>query len=156
MRPPLRCKRREAAMSEVSGTAPPQPVSSFQPALRRGRPISGTGGAGGSTLRPLYGERRPVMYHVFESEMKSISSLNAQALAWISAGSFCLSIAANICVSSIFATQPLSDAATLVVRYGLTAAIGLSVICYFFGGWAILRRRSTVKQIEDETRSNAI
>ena len=60
------------------------------------------GGAHGGTIRPVYGERRPVMYHLFENELKLVSSLNTMSIAFFSLGNFCLSLIVAILVSYVF------------------------------------------------------
>jgi hypothetical protein len=63
----------------------------------------------GGTVRPVYGERRPVMYHLFETEMNAVSAFNGEALRWFSIASFCLSLVVAILVGWAFSNSPLSE-----------------------------------------------
>jgi hypothetical protein len=121
-----------------------------------GEPISGARPKGvrrgdGGTIRPVYGERRPMTYHLFETEMKSISALNGEALRYFSVGSFMLAAFLNIIVASVFASPPLSDAGKLLMHYGLWVTGGLSMLCYGLGAWAIRIKVSIINQIKRET-----
>jgi hypothetical protein len=105
---------------------------------------------GGSTIRPRYGERRPMTYHLFETEFKSISALNGEALRWFSIGTFALSIFMNIVVSYLLVSM-VPDIAKLLLPYGLLFFGGISVISFFCGGWAIYSKNNIVKDIKNET-----
>ena len=54
----------------------------------------------------MYGVRRPVRYHLFETEMESVSVFNGEALSLFLFGAFVLSIFLNIGLIVIFAPPP--------------------------------------------------
>jgi hypothetical protein len=124
-------------------------------AVRR-KPTSGLGGSGqlGSTLRPVYGERRPMMYHLFESEMNQISSLNGIALAFFSMGSFCLSIDVAIGTSYAFASKPISDIGFALSVFGPLLSTGLALLFFGFGAYAVLTKLSSIELIKRETKTD--
>jgi hypothetical protein len=93
------------------------------------------------------------MDHLFEGEMVRISSLNSQALVLFSAGGFLISTGINIVISSMFAAEPLTDAAKMVLRYGSFTTFVLGALCYGFGWLAVHARKSDIKRIKDETRT---
>ncbi|MFZ1005410.1 MAG: hypothetical protein WAN65_01150 [Candidatus Sulfotelmatobacter sp.] len=107
----------------------------------------------GATVRPIYGERRPVMYHLFESEMKSISGFNGVALGCFSVGSFFLNSAVAILIDWGFSGQ-VSEQGNLMIHKVIFAVSILSIVFFVFGGYALWSRRSVVKQIKKETVSN--
>jgi hypothetical protein len=107
----------------------------------------------GGTVSPLYGERTPVMYHLFETEMENISAFNNQALFCFSAGTFVLNIILAILINWAFVSSPLSDFVRtllpkMVILFGFIA-----LCCYGFGGWALWKKRSTIAQIKRETKT---
>ncbi len=115
----------------------------------------------GGTVSPLYGERTPVMYHLFETEMENISAFNNQALFCFSAGTFVLNIILNglekaILINWAFVSstghfpillEPLCTI-KMVILFGFIA-----LCCYGFGGWALWKKRSTIAQIKRETKT---
>lgn len=107
----------------------------------------------GSTLRPIYGERRPMMYHLFETEMQSISAFNGQALRYFSFGSFLLSICLNIGIAYYFYAPPVPPMIARGAGYGIFATLVLSVMCFGFGVWALCTKRGLIRQIREETKS---
>jgi len=103
----------------------------------------------------VYGVRRPVRYHLFETEMESVSVFNGEALRLFSFGAFVLSIFLNIGLIVIFAPAPLSAAVSLYAFWGLILTGGLSLLCFAFGGWALYSKQSIIKQIMRETVAKA-
>ena len=90
-------------------------------------------------------------YHLFETEVQSISSLNGEALRYFSIGAFLLGIGVNTSVGYILAVPPLSEFGHSLVRWGIGVAFVLSVLCYLLGGWAIWTKRTIIEQIKRET-----
>jgi len=107
----------------------------------------------GGTVAPRYGERRPMMYHVFENELQGISSLNAEALRYFSLGAFFLGMILNIVIGYAFSNGPLSELGTLMLHRATWFIGVLALICFAFGGWAVWKRASMVDQIKRETVS---
>lgn len=140
-------------LPRASATPSPAEVETAIQAAKRKPTGAAGGGAIGGTIRPVYGERRPMMYQLLETEMRRVSNLNSQALVWFSAGGFCLATSINIVISSLFAADPLTDIAKIALRYGCFTAFVLSAIFYLAGWWAVRTRESDIKRIKDETRS---
>jgi hypothetical protein len=114
--------------------------------------ISSSTTTGGSGVVPHYSVRRPMIYHLFEMEVKRISALNAEAVACFSVGSFSLSLCASMCLEYIFASRPLSDAAIIVLQWGPYFFGVVALVCFVFGIWSLWRKRSDIEQIKEEHR----
>jgi hypothetical protein len=109
----------------------------------------------GGTVRPVYGERRPVMYHLFDTEMDSVSAFNAQALFWSSLGSLFLNSVIGIVIGYCFAPQPLSDIGFLMV-HRVAPFVGVAaLICFGAAVWSILSKNKLVNKIKKETRTES-
>jgi len=114
-------------------------------------PLGNTGG----TVRPVYGERRPVMFHLFDTEMDSISAFNGQALVWSSLGSLLLNIVAAILIGYAFVSGPMSEMGLLMV-YKVAPFVGvLSLICFAGAIYVICRKKTLIAKIRRETRTEA-
>jgi len=107
----------------------------------------------GGTVRPIYGERRPTMYHLFETEMQSISAFNSEALRWFSIGSLSLNCVIAIIIGYAFATSPLSEFGFAVLHYGAPFLGILTAACFGFGIWAVVQKKTLINQIKKETKS---
>lgn len=140
-----------ADSSADRGDSPPVKKQARQTKPKKEKELA----TGGSTLRPVYGERRPVMYHLFESEMKSISAFNGEALRYFSFGSFLLSLLISLGIGAYFAPHPLPAAQATVVLYGLLGSGGLAAMCFGFGIWTLCTKKSVIDQIKKETKSDA-
>lgn len=95
-----------------------------------------------------------MMYHLFETEMKSISSLNTVALSLFSIGSFLATCVIGIVIGWGFATPPLTDFGTFMIVRGVYFIGALALMCFGFGGWAIYRKNSMIDDIKRETQTN--
>jgi len=93
------------------------------------------------------------MYHLFETEMKSVSAFNGEALRYFSFGSFLLALFLNIAVAYFFFPPPVPVAIALGAKYGLFASGILSAMCFGFGVWALCTKQSLIGQIKKETKS---
>ena len=93
------------------------------------------------------------MYHVFESEMQQISSLNSIALLCFSVVGFMLSIAIAIFVSAAFSTQPLSELGVFLKTHVLIWIVIVAVLLNGFGGWFIWKKKSAIDLIKRETKT---
>lgn len=107
----------------------------------------------GGTVRPVYGERRPIMYHLFETEMESISAFNGEALRWFSIGSLCLNCVIAILIGYAFVTSPLSEFGALVLYYAAPFLGVVTIASFGFGMWAILTKKGLIEHIKTETRT---
>jgi hypothetical protein len=125
--------------------APQIPLQPVDPQI----PVANQGG----TVHPVYGERRPVMYHLFENEVRSISALNAVALSMFSVASFLANNLFAIMIGWGFAPSPLSDFGFFMLHRGCYFVGFLMLLCFGFGIWAICQKKSIIKQIKSEARN---
>ena len=108
----------------------------------------------GGTVSPVYGQRRPKMFHLFQNEVTSISSLNSTALAFFSIGAFLASIVLSIIVGYGFAAGPLSEFGKVLCHQGAWAIGVLSAIFYGWGGYMVYVKKTIVDQIKKETEKD--
>jgi len=106
----------------------------------------------GSSVVPLYVERKMKIYAVPEFEFDSLASRNTQATTFFSVGSFLLSAAISIWINAIFYTD-VPPAAVIAKTY--VAPLGVLLACVFFGlAWqATKSRKSSWERIKDESVS---
>lgn len=109
----------------------------------------------GGTVRPVYGERRPVMYHLFETEMKSISEFNSESLRWFSIGSFCLNFVIAIVVDYAYGGSPLSEFGAFCLHKAAPFLGVLSIASFAFGGWVLYQKKTLIDLIKSETRTES-
>jgi hypothetical protein len=107
----------------------------------------------GATVRPIYGVRQPMMYHLFESEMKSVSTFNSVALVCFSVASFLLNSMIAIVIGWGFSSQPVSEFGSFMIRKGIYFIGVLALILLAAGAWMVLSKRSIIEQIKRETKS---
>jgi hypothetical protein len=143
--------RKESAQS--GGGISIGPVVSAGPATKVASPkrTASGGGKGGGTIKPVYGERRPMTYHLFETEMRSISAFNGEALRYFSLGSFAFSCTLNIVIGYGFATGPLPAFGQFILHWGLPLTGALGALCFGLGVYALREKATLIKQIESET-----
>jgi hypothetical protein len=93
------------------------------------------------------------MYHLFETEMTSISAFNGEALRWFSIGSLCLNCVVAIIIAYAFVNSPLSEFGSFVLHYA-APFLGVATIgCFGFGAWVICVKKNLIDQIKLETRT---
>jgi len=115
------------------------------------KPVTESGGnEHGGVVHPRYGERRPMTYQLFETEMERISSLNSQAVLRFSIAGFCLSIAFNLAIQTLFSASPLSESAHIVSLWGLVASVVFSVMFYVGGYVSVRERKTDIERIKRE------
>jgi hypothetical protein len=90
-------------------------------------------------------------FHLFETEFKTISALNGEALRWFSIGTFLLSIVANIIVSYSFASLPISEGARFVFKFGLVLTDDGTILSFIFGFWSVWTKKTIIDDIKKET-----
>jgi hypothetical protein len=105
----------------------------------------------GGTVHPVYGDRKPMMYHLFESEMVSVSSLNTVALSFFSVGAFLASCVIAIVIGWGFAPSPLSEFASFMCHRAVYFVAILSLMLFGFGIWAVWRKKGIIDLIKKET-----
>lgn len=95
------------------------------------------------------------MYHLFDTEMDTISRFNALALAAFSMSSVLLNVILSIIISYGFSSPPVSELGEFLL-HKVTLFLSLALlICVVFGVCAVLSRRSTVNKIKRETVSSS-
>ena len=97
------------------------------------------GKSSGSQLDPIYTRREMMLYSVNETEIATISNFNDQSTLGFSIGSFFLSQAIAISITSSFA-EKLTPAGDLAVLYGVPF-FGLAGVAGIVWGWLAARRR---------------
>ena len=107
----------------------------------------------GSSLVPLYVERKMKVYAVTESEVDSLSTRNAQATAFYSAGAFFLSASLSVWVNAVFYTD-IPPAASVAKIYGAPLVLILAIVLFALGLHAAKSRKSTWEAIKRESGSN--
>ena len=105
----------------------------------------------GAKVRPVYGDRCPVMYHLFETEMQTISSMNNQALFYFSTGSFFITIVFSIIVGYAYASPPLSELGNFLLYKGTWFTGIISLALFVAGGCCLRSKNSLIEQIKRET-----
>jgi O-antigen/teichoic acid export membrane protein len=106
----------------------------------------------GSSVVPLYVERKMKVYAVTEGEFASLSSLSAQTTLFSSVGMAILGSAVSVWVNALFYTE-VPAAAYVAKVYVAPASV---IIAFVFFGLAIYAhtvRRSTWSQIKSESSS---
>lgn len=90
-------------------------------------------------------------YPVIETELKSISMFNSEALRCFALGTFFLNGLITVVVSSVFSSGPLSPAGLWAFHQGSWYLGILTVTCFSFGLWSLYKRKDFVTQIKNET-----
>lgn len=107
----------------------------------------------GSTVVPQYGVRRPMMYHLLESEMKSVSGFNAIALTCFSVATFFVNALLGILIGWGFSAPPLSEFGEFMLHRA-SYYIGVLALVFFVTGiYSIFSKQSAINQIKSETSS---
>ena len=106
----------------------------------------------GSSLVPLYVERKMRVYAVTEGEFASLSSLSAQTTLFSSVGMAILGSAVSIWVNALFYTD-VPPAAYIAKVYIAPAAVLIAATFFALAAYAHRARRSTWAQIKSESAS---
>jgi hypothetical protein len=109
----------------------------------------------GGTVLPIYGVRRPVMYHLFETEMNSVSAFNGEALRWFSFGAFFLNCIIAVVVGWCYSSRPLNAFAEFMVKKGVWLLALLTVASFAYGFWIVHQKHNLIEQIKRETRTES-
>ena len=91
-------------------------------------------------------------YPVIETELKSISMFNSEALRCFTLGTFFLNGLITVIVSSVFSSGPLSSAGSWAFHQGSWYLGILAATCFGFGLWSLYKRKDFVSQIKKETK----
>lgn len=94
------------------------------------------------------------MYHLFENELDSISTFNAQAVGCFSVGSTLIGFIFSIVVSYGFSGQSISELGQFLL-YKTSWFLGLiAIMCYALGVWFLIKKKSIVARVKAETNAN--
>lgn len=96
------------------------------------------------------------MYHLFETEMRSISAFNGEALRWFSIGSLCLNCIIAIVIGWGYTDAPLSDFAAFMVHKAVWFIGAITIASFGFGIWALCQKKNMIDQIKAETRAESV
>ena len=108
----------------------------------------------GSSLVPLYVERRMKIYAVPEFEFDSLATRNTQGTTFYSVGAFLLSAALSVWINSAFYNEVPPTA--FVMKVFAAPIVVLLACVFFFLGWqATKSRQSTWERIKAESVSLA-
>jgi predicted membrane channel-forming protein YqfA (hemolysin III family) len=103
----------------------------------------------GSSLIPLYVERRMKIYAVPEFEFDSLATRNTQGTTFYSVGSFLLSAALSVWVNAAFYTETTPTAFVMMVF--VAPLVTLLAVVFFWLGWHNTKsRQSTWDRIKSE------
>lgn len=108
----------------------------------------------GATVRPIYGERRPVTYHVFETELMTITALNSHAISQFSIGSALAAFVANILIAFTFSGDNVGDIGKFLFHYVSWICGTLAAAFYGFGILSLRQKKSLIDQIKRETKQS--
>jgi hypothetical protein len=93
------------------------------------------------------------MYHLFESEMASVSALNGVALTCFSISSLFLNAAIAIFVGWGFSSTPLSELGHLMLSKVVWYVLLFALLVFGGGIYCVFTKKSIVDQIKKETVS---
>jgi hypothetical protein len=92
------------------------------------------------------------MYHLFETEMRSISEFNEETLRWFSIGSFCLNAVIAIVIGYAYVTSTMSEFGHFC--YKMAPFLGIvAFTCFGFGTRVLFQKKAVINQIKRETRT---
>ena len=104
----------------------------------------------GSSVNPVYTKRNMTLYALTESEISTISALNAQVSMYFSISSFLLSACLSVYTNAVF-YDTLNAAGALAKGY-VAPLIGLLGAAFLIMGLIGVRRRaSLVKQLKNDS-----
>jgi hypothetical protein len=104
----------------------------------------------GSSVVPLYVERKMKVYAITESEFASVSTLNGQTTMFASIGFAILAAALSIWINAIFYTE-VPPAAMIAQKYVAPISV-LIALSFFWLSWrATQTRQSTWNTIKAES-----
>jgi len=95
-----------------------------------------------------------MMYHLFETEMQSLSAFNAEALRWFSFGAFFLNCIIAVVIGWCYSNGPLNSFAQFMVDKGVWFLVVLTIACFAYGFWVVHQKRTLIAQIKKETRAD--
>jgi protein-S-isoprenylcysteine O-methyltransferase Ste14 len=109
----------------------------------------------GSSVVPLYVERRMKVYAITESEFGSLSTLNAQTTMFSSIASLVLGIAVSIWVNALFYTE--MPAPAYVAKVFVAPILVLIAVAFYYLAWHARKNRTSawsVIQAESVARAS--
>jgi hypothetical protein len=105
----------------------------------------------GATFRPIYTERRPMMWAIDETALKSMSALGAEANRHFSFASFLVGCIVSIVISCASSTTALSPLGSALLNKGTYVLVFLVVVFYCLGCWAQHQKNYILDQIKRES-----
>jgi hypothetical protein len=108
----------------------------------------------GSSVVPLYVERRMKVYAVTEGEFATLSTLNAQQTIFFSVALALISGAVSIWANAVFYND-VPPAAYVAKMFVAPAGILLAIVFLVLAGLAVRSGRSTWRSIKTESISRA-
>jgi membrane protein DedA with SNARE-associated domain len=106
----------------------------------------------GATVETVYVKRQIVAYAVFETEVASISSLNAQTTVFFSIASALVSFAAGIWANALF-SEKLTAAGEVAAYIGAPLLVVIAVVFAGLGYHAFKTRKSQVEDIRRQSEA---
>ena len=107
----------------------------------------------GALYQTIQTERKVKIFAVTESELTNISLFNTIAIVLFSIGSICLGITLTIALDYVMSESPVSKEMQDAVKFIAIPSFMFALIFDFFGGWAILKKKSDFKKIQSESEA---
>jgi hypothetical protein len=104
----------------------------------------------GATISNAYVGRQVKVYAVFETEVETLTSLNAQATVYFSVGSALLSFGVGIWTAALF-TEKLSAEAAVATKVGVPILGLLAIASFGLAVSAWYKRKKTIDSIKQQS-----
>ncbi|WP_262694467.1 hypothetical protein [Kordiimonas aquimaris] len=108
-------------------------------------------GFDGSTVKPLYVERKPTVYGVMESELENLTAWNFISNISFSVGSFFLSIFIALNIEFVGA-EPMDALASSFITWMKWASGILVIVSWCLGIYFWFRRKNQISIIKRESK----
>ena len=119
--------------------------------MTKATPPSPVSGGGGSTITPVYTDRKLEVVSISKTEMDTVSSHSTQATVFFSIGSFLASSAVSIYTNSIF-YQNLTPSGAVAKAIAAPVLVALAIGCVALGWMHIRSRRKVWDRITTECK----
>jgi hypothetical protein len=110
--------------------------------------------ARGATISTAYVGRQVKAYAVFDSEVSTLSTLNAISTVCVGLTSGFMSLALGILANAAFAERE-TPAGSIMVKFVVPALFVLALIAFLIAIMAIRHRRESWKAVQTESKSSA-
>lgn len=106
----------------------------------------------GAKIVTAYAERKVSAYAIIESEVESISMMNAQSNIYFSVGAFLAAAAISVYVNaSFYDPKAVPPAAELLCKFGAPVCGVVAIVFVILGVMSINSRNSTWDRIKEES-----